>query len=89
MANTTPSSPLRTLLDGAPRYAMVCHKTAAGATQAIITTTGSGYWARLFGGGPSVEGNRLRDDVAGLVALLAQAGIPVEGGWEQWQATAR
>lgn len=79
---------LRALLDGAPRYTSVCRK-AGDQTQAVLTTMEGGYWARLYTGGPSVEGNRIRADVAGLVTLLAEAGLPVEGGWEPWQAKAQ
>ncbi len=78
------SQGLRQLLQGASVNTAVRYKQGDDVL-AAVTTVSDGFWARIFAGSPAVEGNRHRTDVAGLVALLAEAGIPVESGWERWQ----
>jgi hypothetical protein len=79
---------LRAVLEHVPRYTLVCYRSG-NKIHAVVSTAQGGYWARIHTSGSAVEGNRVCGDVGQLVALLAEAGIPVESGWEPWQAGER
>jgi hypothetical protein len=78
---------LQSALTGAKPYAQARYLVDS-QLLALVIVMHDGYWARLFTesytSDPGHTSNRRRDSIGALAALLAEAGIPVERGWEAW-----